>query len=349
MPFRMLVILLVLGIGTSTVERVQAQSAPSAASPVKRPLAPPATPYVEEMKAAEGAFAERHFLSARDAFARANAQRRDTSAEAWFGMARASAALKFRADAAKELDRALEYVGTNTKLEAAIRYQRGQVLIPSATGPDDPRLEQAASDMGRARSLDPALTSAGYYRGLALLASYHDVDGLSELKAFLAGAPDSVEAVRARALVATPRKARERWEAPAFSIQTADGKTLTSADLRGTVVLLDFWGSWCAPCRAHTKGLVEVSRTFAGKPFSFIGVALLERDRDLWQAYVAEHGMTWTQAMYPNFDAPISKAFRLDGVPGYIVIDADGIVRGRPGDPVEIEKAVRTSLATIGA
>ena len=68
--------------------------------------------------------------------------------------------------------------------------------------------------------------------------------------------------------------------ARAFSLELMDGSTLTLLDLRGKVVMINFWASWCPPCRQEAPDLVEVYREYADQPVEFVGVDIWDRPED---------------------------------------------------------------------
>ena len=109
---------------------------------------------------------------------------------------------------------------------------------------------------------------------------------------------------------------------PAFNLQTLDGKTITSASLKGKVVLLDFWATWCGPCRKALPELKELLQKNTGKPLVLISVSA-DEDRKALEEFVHANGMSWPQA----WDAKglvIGGVFGVNNLPSYVVINAEG-------------------------
>ena len=105
-----------------------------------------------------------------------------------------------------------------------------------------------------------------------------------------------------------------------------DGQRITLESLRGKTVLLDFWGTWCPPCRAATPDLVRLATKHAERPFVIVGVSSDESEKVV-QDYVQKHRMSWPQ--FVDLRRQVHRAFKVTVFPTYVIIDEEGIVRGR--------------------
>jgi len=107
---------------------------------------------------------------------------------------------------------------------------------------------------------------------------------------------------------------------------SANGKTFSLSDFRGRVVLLDFWASWCGPCRSALPKLKQLQAAYGGDQFVVISISE-DNDQRTWQAFVSSHQMTWLQ----HFDAngSIRKDFGVEGLPTYVLIGRDGTILNR--------------------
>jgi len=141
----------------------------------------------------------------------------------------------------------------------------------------------------------------------------------------------------------------ERPPLPAFSGRTLDGKELDLASLRGRPLVLNFWASWCGPCRAEQQGLELASRTLAGRDVRMVGVNIRD-DRGAAASYLEEFGVG-----YPSlFDRPAVLSARLGALgpqapPYTLVVDARGRVAARvfgalPGGDPRRQAALLTDL-----
>lgn len=115
--------------------------------------------------------------------------------------------------------------------------------------------------------------------------------------------------------------------APAFRLPTFDsGQAVSLADFRGKVVFVDFWASWCSPCRQSLPLYDKLRENYATADFAVLAVGLDEDVADA-KAFLAEHPVKYTTLQNPQGD--VAKAFDLKGMPSSYLIDRDGIVRAR--------------------
>ncbi len=110
--------------------------------------------------------------------------------------------------------------------------------------------------------------------------------------------------------------------APDFSFIDIDGVEGALSDYRGEVVLLEFWGSWCGPCRVDTPKLVELYDSFNPLGFEILAVNRGETS-EIVNRYNAKHGVTWRQVLQAE-DGPILQQYDVRTYPTYILIDRDG-------------------------
>jgi peroxiredoxin len=115
--------------------------------------------------------------------------------------------------------------------------------------------------------------------------------------------------------------------APDFSVQDIDGKTISLSGQRGRVTLLNFWGTWCPPCKVEMPDLVKLDQTFRGQKLDIIGLALNEDGADSLRQWCKTNGVAYRQALSTE---AIQNAYgHVEEVPVSVLIDAQGRVRYR--------------------
>ena len=115
-------------------------------------------------------------------------------------------------------------------------------------------------------------------------------------------------------------------QAPNFTQQTPDGKTVSLADYRGRYVLVDFWASWCTPCRAENPYVLQAYTTYKNRRFTVLSVSLDETEhRAKWLKAIAEDHLPWTQvADLGGFEGEIAKRYGIQSIPQNFLIDPSG-------------------------
>ncbi|NNF22293.1 MAG: TlpA family protein disulfide reductase [Saprospiraceae bacterium] len=134
----------------------------------------------------------------------------------------------------------------------------------------------------------------------------------------------------------TPDKKKGKM-APDFSSELIDGSAFSLSDLRGNYVLLDFWGSWCPPCRRDNPGLVKLYNDFSSKKFKNaenleIVTVALEKDNKRWKAASLTDGFSWKHQIVTISKAvllsPLAQKYNVSEVPTKFLIDPDGYIIG---------------------
>jgi len=132
-------------------------------------------------------------------------------------------------------------------------------------------------------------------------------------------------------------------EAPDFEELKLDGKTkMKLSDLRGQVVLLDFWASWCGPCRKENPNVVRLYDKYKAKGFTVMSVSL-DRDRASWQAAIEKDNLTWPNHVSDlgHWASKVPQIYQVRGIPFTVLIDKEGkiIKTNLRGEALEAELA----------
>jgi peroxiredoxin len=112
--------------------------------------------------------------------------------------------------------------------------------------------------------------------------------------------------------------------APDFTLQTLDGAPLSLSDLRGKGVVLNFWATWCPPCRAEMPELQMAHEAYSPGGLVVLGVNQAE-DRATVQAFLEERNLTFPVALDSQYE--VSQLYQVNSLPTTFFIDRDGVIR----------------------
>jgi thiol-disulfide isomerase/thioredoxin len=241
---------------------------------------------------------------------------------------------------------AVKAAGDNKVVAVQAHVVRATLLMQMAGKPTDKKFREAEEELRQGLALDSNYALTRYYLGLVLLKQERDTEGIAELNAFVSSpGADSANLAEARRVIANPIRAREPF-APDFSFITHENQNVSNAGLRGKVVLLDFWGTWCPPCRESVPILRNLNKKYANKAFLLIGVSS-DDDEDVWKTFIAAQHMDWSE--YIDLSEKVLQAFKIESFPTYIVLDKDGVIRFRQSGlsestQMDLEDAINKAL-----
>jgi thiol-disulfide isomerase/thioredoxin len=291
-------------------------------------------------------FARRKIEKAREAYLKADKLSHHRCSVCLMRLFKADRQMGDLSAALDDAKRALKVAGDDKTLAVEARLARGTLLAQMAGKPTDKKLKEAEEEFREALALVPGQALAHFDLGMALLKQGRDSEGIAELNACIAAPGASARTVsEARRVIANPVRAREPY-APDFSFTTREGVTMSNATLQGKVVLLDFWATWCRPCREAVPMLLQLRKKYLNRPFQIVGISS-DNNVQAWTNFIASHRMDWSECL--DLSGEVQHLFDVNAFPTYVVLDGNGIIRFRQSGmgtltEGEIEDAINKAL-----
>jgi len=133
--------------------------------------------------------------------------------------------------------------------------------------------------------------------------------------------------------------------APQISMKDPEGKTINLHDLKGKYVLIDFWASWCGPCRKENPNVVRLYNEYKDKGFTVFSVSL-DKDANAWKAAIAKDGLIWPNHVSDllMWDTPMTQLYGFNSIPHTVLIDKTGKIIGKNLRGPSLEQKLREIL-----
>lgn len=227
---------------------------------------------------------------------------------------------------------------------ALAHYQLAVVLLDEGMQKHkDDIFARSHEEIAKALAAFSNFPDALYIDGRALAQLKRDDEAKARFEEFAKAKPVE-DPNRARALryISRPELARARM-VPPFSLTTFDGQKISMDELQGKVVLLDFWATWCGPCREALPHIQKVAKKFQGEPLVILSVSL-DSDEQKWKDFIVKNEMTWPQYRDASFGGPIAKMFGVNAIPHTFTIDADGVLQDEHIGDASIEGKLKKLL-----
>src|SRR5580700_4060509 len=206
------------------------------------------------------------------------------------------------------------------------------------------RAAGAKNERDKALAAVPRFPAAIFGDGRALAYLKQDEAAKARFEEFAKmSPPDNIDRQRALRFITYPELARAKM-APPFSVTTLDGQRVSMDELKGKVVLIDFWATWCGPCREALPHMKDIAKKFNGQPLVILSVSLDENEQT-WKEFVAKNGMDWAQYRDAGFEGPVARSFAVTAIPHTFTIDVDGVLQDEHIGDAAIEGKLKKLVA----
>jgi thiol-disulfide isomerase/thioredoxin len=140
--------------------------------------------------------------------------------------------------------------------------------------------------------------------------------------------------------------AKNNQTAPEIALKNPEGKIMKLSSLRGKIVLIDFWASWCGPCRKENPNVVAVYNKYKDKGFTVFSVSL-DKDAEAWKRAIKADGLSWPTHVSDllQWDSPMPQLYGFQGIPYTVLIDKQGKIIGTNLRGPALEQKLKEVLA----
>ncbi len=182
----------------------------------------------------------------------------------------------------------------------------------------------------------------------------YEAENLETLKAvtnaFLTKYPDSPMAINMEKQTSEIERAYQSFLdmktggqlAPEIALKNPEGTEIKLSSLRGKYVLIDFWASWCAPCRKENPNVVKLYNKYKNDGFTVYSVSL-DKNREAWKQAIASDGLIWPNHVSDllMWDTPLVKTYAFNGIPHTVLINTEGKIIGLKLRGAELEQKLK--------
>ena len=128
------------------------------------------------------------------------------------------------------------------------------------------------------------------------------------------------------------------------TLKDSSGTEISTKDLRGKYVLIDFWASWCKPCREINPALKSLYNKLKDKSFEILGVSF-DKEQDRWKQAIIKDGLPWKQVIDENgVSGVLGEYYDIEAIPESILLDKDGKIIGAGLSVKEVEEMIQRIL-----
>jgi thiol-disulfide isomerase/thioredoxin len=222
----------------------------------------------------------------------------------------------------------LEALSKEPRDKAIAEGMRGSALLHMNNGQPKPAdLKAAEASLSAALAITPRHKPFLFDDGRALAMMGRDADAKAVFERYVDVAKGSDRYLtRVEHFVENPHLAALPM-APPFTVTTSDGEEFTLDDMNGKVVLIDFWATWCGPCKETLPEVARIAKDYKDDPMLIVISVSQDKDENAWKAFVQKNNMTWPQ--YRDANNALGTAYGVDSIPRFFSIDTDGVLKSQ--------------------
>lgn len=179
--------------------------------------------------------------------------------------------------------------------------------------------------------IDENTSSFAALAAVQMLTPDKDIDYYSKVADALTAAYPAVENLRGfKTYVDSKKKLAIGSPAPEIMMNDKDGKSIALSSLKGKIVLVDFWASWCKPCRAENPFVVSLYNKYKNKGFEIYSVSL-DRDKNAWLEAIKKDNLSWKNHVsdLKQWESPVVPLYGFDGIPFTCILDKEGNIAAK--------------------
>jgi peroxiredoxin len=128
---------------------------------------------------------------------------------------------------------------------------------------------------------------------------------------------------------------------PEIELPNGEDKYINSKMFEGKLVLLEFWASWCAPCRSMNPELLKVYNEFSRENFEILGISI-DKDKKAWKKAIEDDKLEWTQTIDTTRET--IKSFKISGIPFNVLLNRNGKIISTDLKPNELRKIIESKI-----